>query len=96
MQVKTIWQQWEGSLFIRRYSDGYLYNNYVNGVQAGGRIEYVKLFSIIAIFILMIACINFMNLSTAKAAGRMKEVGIEKLLGLPEESSFFGIWENQC
>jgi putative ABC transport system permease protein len=71
----------EGDLFIRRYSDGYLYNNYINGVQAGGRIEYVNLFSIIAIFILVIACINFMNLSTAKAAGRMKEVGIRKIVG---------------
>ena len=76
-------QKWEGDLFVRRYSDAYLYNNYVNGVQAGGRIEYVNLFSIIAIFILVIACINFMNLSTAKAAGRMKEVGIRKIVGAP-------------
>ncbi|MEP6948610.1 MAG: ABC transporter permease [Ginsengibacter sp.] len=76
-------QQYEGSLFVRRFSDAYLYNNYVNGVQSGGRIEYVDLFSIIAIFILVIACINFMNLSTAKAAGRMKEVGIRKVVGAP-------------
>jgi putative ABC transport system permease protein len=73
--------KYEGSLFARRYSDGYLYNNYVNGVQAGGRIEYVRLFFIIAAFILVIACINFMNLSTAKAAGRMKEVGVRKAIG---------------
>jgi ABC-type antimicrobial peptide transport system permease subunit len=76
-------QKWEGDLFVRRYSDAYLYNNYVNGVQAGGRIEYVTLFSIIALFILIIACINFMNLSTARAAGRMKEVGIRKIAGAP-------------
>jgi putative ABC transport system permease protein len=70
------------SLFIRKYSDQHLYGNYENGIQAGGRIEYVKLFAIIALFILVIACINFMNLATAKAAKRMKEVGIKKTLGV--------------
>jgi ABC-type antimicrobial peptide transport system permease subunit len=68
-------------LFLTPCSDLYLYGNYENGVQAGGRIEYVRLFSIIALFILIIACINFMNLSTAKAAGRIKEVGVKKALG---------------
>jgi len=67
--------------FIKRYSDNYLYGRYAGGVQVGGRIEYVRLFSIIAIFILLIACINFMNLSTAKASGRAKEVGIKKTMG---------------
>lgn len=67
--------------FVTSYSDLYLYGNYENGVQSGGRIEYVRLFSLIAIFILMIACINFMNLSTAKAARRIKEVGVKKALG---------------
>ena len=70
-----------GGFFLRRYSDGYLYGRYENGVQAGGRIEYVRLFSVIALFILVIACINFMNLSTAKASKRMKEVGIRKCVG---------------
>ncbi|WP_162055778.1 ABC transporter permease [Pontibacter pamirensis] len=74
------------SLFIRPFSDKYLYDNYENGVQAGGRIEYVKLFSMIAIFILVIACINFMNLSTAKASRRIKEVGIKKAMGANRES----------
>jgi putative ABC transport system permease protein len=69
------------TLFLTRYSDGYLYGRYDNGVRAGGRIEYVRLFSIIAIFILVIACINFMNLSTAKAAERAKEVGVRKTMG---------------
>lgn len=73
--------KWEGDLLLQKYSDRYLYNKYENGKIAGGRIEYVRLFSIIAIFILVIACINFMNLSTAKAAGRMKEVGIRKVVG---------------
>jgi ABC-type antimicrobial peptide transport system permease subunit len=69
------------TLFIRRFSDKYLYGQYKNGVQAGGRIAYVKLFSVIAIFILVIACINFMNLSTAKASRRIKEIGIKKVVG---------------
>lgn len=69
------------TLFAKLYSNKYLYGRYENGVQVGGRIAYVKLFSIIAFFILIIACINFMNLSTAKAAGRMKEVGIKKAVG---------------
>ncbi|MEO6454542.1 MAG: FtsX-like permease family protein [Ginsengibacter sp.] len=80
---------YEGDLFIQKYSDRYLYDNYVNGVQSGGRIEYVKLSSIIAIFILIIACINFMNLSTAKASRRMKEVGIKKVVGASRSSLVF-------
>jgi predicted permease len=67
--------------FITRYSENYLYGRYENGIRVGGRIDYVKLFSLIAVFILAIACINFMNLSTAKAAERAKEVGIKKVLG---------------
>lgn len=68
-------------LFATKFSDGYLYSKYENGVQAGGRIAYVKLFTVIGIFILVIACINFMNLSTAKASRRLKEVGIKKVMG---------------
>jgi putative ABC transport system permease protein len=77
------------TLFVRPYSDGYLYGRYENGLSAGGRIEYVRLFSIIAVFILMIACINFMNLSTAKASGRMKEVGIKKAIGAYRETLIY-------
>lgn len=66
---------------LRPFSDRHLYNQYENGVIAGGKIEYVKLFSIIALFILGIACINFMNLSTAKSSRRIKEVGVKKSLG---------------
>ena len=76
-------------LFVRPYSDRYLFNKYENGVQAGGRIEYVRLFSIIALFILLIACINFMNLSTAKASTRMKEVGIKKTIGATRKTLAF-------
>lgn len=73
-------------LFAQRFSDTYLYNNYENGKPSGGRMEYVKLFSIISIFILLIACINFMNLSTAKALRRIKEVGIQKVIGATRHS----------
>ena len=69
------------TLLLPKFSDGYLFGNYENGIQSGGRIEYVMLFSIIAVFILIIACINFMNLSTAKASRRIKEVGIKKAIG---------------
>jgi putative ABC transport system permease protein len=69
------------TLFIQKYSDIYLHGRYEAGVPVGGRIEYVRLFSLIALFILVIACINFMNLSTAKAAGRAREVGIKKVVG---------------
>ena len=80
---------WIGTLFLQRYSDKYLYNSFENGVQAGGRIGYVKLFSIIAIFILIIACINFMNLSTAKAAHRIKEIGVKKAIGAGRKALVF-------
>jgi putative ABC transport system permease protein len=73
--------RYTGSLFIQQFSNKYLHNRYENGVLAGGRIEYVRLFSLIAIFILVIASINFMNLSTAKASRRSKEVGIKKVSG---------------
>jgi putative ABC transport system permease protein len=68
-------------LFLQLYGDRYLFGSYKNGWVDGGRISYVKLFSIIAIFILAIACINFMNLSTARASRRSKEVGIKKAIG---------------
>jgi len=74
------------TLFLRPFADQYLYGSYDNGVQSGGRIEYVQLFSIIAVFIIVIACINFMNLSTARASRRMKEVGIKKAVGAKQSS----------
>lgn len=68
-------------LFLKKYSDQYLQGRYANGVPDGGRIDYVRLFSVIAIFIMVIACINFMNLSTARASKRAQEVGIRKAIG---------------
>jgi putative ABC transport system permease protein len=72
--------------FLRKVSDAYLYNRYEDGNLAGGRIEYVKLFGTIALFILLIACINFMNLSTARASRRAKEVGVKKVIGARQGS----------
>ena len=89
IRTKTDGRAAHRSPFIARYSDTYLYNHYENGIQAGGRIEYVKLFSIIALFILVIACINFMNLSTARASRRTKEVGIKKVMGAQRKALVF-------
>jgi putative ABC transport system permease protein len=77
------------TLSLRKFSDRHLYDKYENGQQSGGSIRYVQLFSIIAVFILLIACINFMNLSTAKAARRLKEAGIKKILGAERSSLIF-------
>lgn len=67
--------------FAVAYADHYLYNTYENGIQAGGQITYVRFFSITAIFILLIASINFMNLSTARASRKLKEIGVKKIVG---------------
>ncbi|OQP49775.1 hypothetical protein A4H97_28200 [Niastella yeongjuensis] len=69
-------------LGISRYSDVYLHSGFdKQGNVSGGRIQYVHLFSIVAIFILLIACINFMNLTTARSIKRAKEVGVRKVVG---------------
>ncbi|MBL0744623.1 ABC transporter permease [Chryseolinea lacunae] len=69
------------TLLATRYADNYLYGTYAEGKSTGGRIAYVKLFSLIAVLIVVMTCINFMNLSTAKASRRIKEVGIKKVVG---------------
>jgi len=68
-------------LFLFPMADWHLRSNFENGKQAGGRIKYVWLFGIIGVFVLLLACINFMNLSTARSEKRSKEVGIRKTLG---------------
>jgi putative ABC transport system permease protein len=87
--VKTKGKDSNVTLFLQQFSERYLYGSFQNGKPSGGRIEYVRLFSIIAIFILIIACINFMNLSTARASRKAKEVGIKKSIGAQRRSLIF-------
>jgi putative ABC transport system permease protein len=68
-------------LGLQPYNQLYLHGNFVDGKPDGGRIEYVRLFSIVGVFILFIACINFMNLTTARSGRRAKEIGIRKVAG---------------
>lgn len=68
-------------IFLYPFRDVYLEGQFEKGRLSGGRIEYVRLFIVVAIFVLMIACINFMNLSTARAIQRSKEVGVRKSIG---------------
>ncbi|GAB3799021.1 ABC transporter permease [Spirosoma humi] len=70
-----------GRPVLQPITDLHLYGEYKNGQPVGGRIEYVRIFSIVALFILLIACINFMNLSTARSSERAKEVGVRKVVG---------------
>ncbi|WP_276088374.1 ABC transporter permease [Pedobacter sp. JY14-1] len=78
------------TLFVRPYGDAYLYNELENGKVVGGRISQVRLFGVVAVLILLTACINFTNLSTASASGRMKEIGVKKVLGVPRKKL---IWQ---
>jgi ABC-type antimicrobial peptide transport system permease subunit len=67
--------------FAYPISQWHLYGDFDNGVVAGGRIDTVRMFGLIAAFILLVACINFMNLSTARSERRAKEVGVRKVVG---------------
>jgi putative ABC transport system permease protein len=69
------------TMWLHPLLDWRLYSNFENGKSSGGMIEYVQMFTAIAIFVLVIACINFMNLSTARSERRAREVGIRKSVG---------------
>lgn len=75
-----------GELALQPYAEKYLHSTFTNGYTSGGRIEYVNLFTIVAIFILLIGCINFMNLATARSVKRAKEVGLRKVIGAMRSS----------
>jgi putative ABC transport system permease protein len=72
------------AMFLYPMSRWRLYSNFEGSAETGGRIVFVRLFGIVAAFILLIACINFMNLSTARSERRAKEVGIRKVVGAPK------------
>lgn len=72
--------------YLQPFTEYYLNGQYENGKPVGGRIKYVRIFAIVAIFILVIACINFMNMATAKAMTRAKEVGVRKAIGAQRQS----------
>jgi len=74
-------KHWE--MFLYPMSRWRLYSRFEGQAETGGRIVFVRLFGIVAAFILLIACINFMNLSTARSEKRAKEVGIRKVVGAP-------------
>jgi predicted permease len=79
--IKTKNKDSNVEIFLQNYGESYLYSNWENGKQAGGRIEYVRIFSVVAIVILLIACINFMNLATARSLRRAREIGVRKVVG---------------
>ena len=74
-------RKYKPEVFLLPMSKWHLYSEFKNGKNVGGRIEFVWLFGIIGIFVLLLACINFMNLSTARSEKRAKEVGIRKSIG---------------
>ncbi len=79
--VETFEPRAQSKVFAQKFSERYLNGNYEEGKIVGGRIAYVRLFSLVGLVVLVIACINFMNLSTAKANTRLKELGVKKALG---------------
>ncbi|MBO9613954.1 MAG: ABC transporter permease [Dyadobacter sp.] len=71
----------EGLLFVHPMPKWHLFGEFKDWVNSGGAIEYVRLFAVIGMLVLLIACINFMNLSTARSEKRAREVGIRKAVG---------------
>jgi ABC-type antimicrobial peptide transport system permease subunit len=76
-------------LFLYPMSRWHLYSEFNHGLEAGGLIVYIRMFSIIGIFVLLLACINFMNLSTARSERRAREVGIRKTMGSARSQLIF-------
>ena len=71
----------KSTVFLHPMNRWHLYSEFKGGVNTGGRIVFVRLFAIIGLFVLLQACINFINLSTARAQNRAKEIGIRKTVG---------------
>ncbi len=88
-EIKSHVEKSNVELLVQPFADYYLHGNFENGKQAGGRIDYVKIFFVVAIFVLVIACINFTNLATAQATRRAKEVGLRKVIGAFPRQLFY-------
>ncbi|MDX2245369.1 MAG: permease prefix domain 2-containing transporter [Bacteroidia bacterium] len=76
----------EASLFLHPLTKEHLYSQFENGKSVGGKISYVRIFSVVAFFLILIACINFMNLATARSVKRAKEIGVRKVIGATRSS----------
>ncbi len=74
------------TLILHKFQDYYLYSNFDNGIVNGGRIEYVRIMAVVCLALLLIACINFMNLTTARSDRRSKEIGLRKVMGAHKNS----------
>lgn len=74
-------RKYKPEVFLHPMSKWHLYSEFKEGKNVGGRIEFVWMFGVIGVFVLLLACINFMNLSTARSEKRAKEVGIRKSVG---------------
>ncbi|MGD1894785.1 MAG: FtsX-like permease family protein, partial [Cyclobacteriaceae bacterium] len=79
-------EQFRSAHFLQPYADQYLYSSFKDGKQAGGRIEYVRMFGVEALIILLIARIKFVNLATARSMRRAREIGVRKAIGAGKRS----------
>ncbi|MFC0516370.1 ABC transporter permease [Mucilaginibacter angelicae] len=92
---KLIWQYnpvsrpFKPEVFLYPIKDWHLYSDFKNGKAAGGFIDYVWMFGIIGALVLLIACINFVNLSTARSEKRAREVGVRKAIGSQRRDLIF-------
>lgn len=79
----------KGEVILQPIGNTHLFSDYKNGKEAGGFIDYVHMFSVIGALVLLIACINFMNLSTARSEKRAREVGVRKAIGSQRKDLIF-------